>query len=179
LFAWIRGFQGLWRYYLVMHVVVWGNRVAAQQGYAQLNQAWAVAACFVGDGADDGTLVVTHLVEYLGYALLACDGEILFPACVAHGVQHAKSAGIGSGGYQDVLAFALAAEKIRNRQLAGLPHTAPFQTSETICGQIGEPVTDAIEGAGNAAINVGTCLGISHTQYPVDPAVPLAQGVLG
>jgi hypothetical protein len=113
-------------------VVVRGNGVAAQQRDAELDQTRAVGLHIVGNGADQGAFAGAHLVQGLGNAILADDGEVDFAAGLAGGVEDAERAGVGCRGDQDALAFAAAAEQFGNGQLARLPHAAAFERDEPI-----------------------------------------------
>ena len=70
----------------VTDVVVGGDGVTAEEGNAELDEAWSVAFYLVGDGADEGALAGAHLVDGLGDAVLAGDGEVLLAAGLAGGV---------------------------------------------------------------------------------------------
>ena len=72
-------------------------------------------------------LFVTHFLQHLRNAILPCDGEVFFAAGLAHGIEHAQCTGVCGGGDEDVLAFATAAQKLRDRDAAGLAHAASFE----------------------------------------------------
>src|SRR3954453_24176969 len=61
-------------------VVVGRNDVAAEERDAELNQARSVGFRAVGHRADDGAVFPAQLVENLGDAVLAGDGQLLFAA---------------------------------------------------------------------------------------------------
>jgi len=90
-----------------------------------------------------------------------------------------RAAQIGGSGDQDALSLALAAEKIGDRQLAGLAHAVAVELDEAVGGDIGEAAANAVEGAGDAALDKAASLRESDAEDPVGFALPLAEGVLG
>ena len=124
-------------------------------------------------------LPVAHLFEYLGDAVLPGDGEVCFAAGLAGGVENAEGAGISGGGDQDVLALAAAAKKSAIASWLGWRMPRPSMLDEAVGGKILEALANALECAGDAALDKAAGLGESDAEDPVHFALPFAQGVLG
>ena len=160
-------------------VVVGGNDVSAEESDAELDEAGAVGFNLVGDGADESAFAGTHFLEGLGDAILTGDGEVLLAAELAGGIEDAEGAGISGGGDQDALACWWPLEKLLHGDAARLAHAAAFNLDKAVVRQIGQPLANAVESAGDAALNEAAGLFEADADDPIDFSLPLAEGMLG
>src|ERR1700733_14596097 len=165
------------RYQLVIYEVVRWNRASSQNRKPQLDQARTIRVSFMGNGTDEAGRTRAHLFQHFRNAILANRGDILLRAVLAHRLQRAKQAGIGSPCDQDSLLLMVAQKRSRHL-VAALPQSAALQPHEAIRRDLRQTRTNALKGSRDPALHEGSSLGNVQANDPVRFAFPLFDCIL-
>src|ERR1700738_1387355 len=152
---------------MVAHIVIRRHDASPQQRDAELNEPRAVGLGAVRNRTDNRAGALAHLLQHFRNAVLSGDGEILFAAILAGGIQNAESAGIGGRRHQDSLALPLRAPGLVNCYKTWLAHAPAIKAQDPIGWNLRKPFADSLESAGDAALNEAACLREAHAQDPV------------